>query len=73
MWSLEEALEWKFLPGDLLDQPEALMNDLMIIAWRRSALKELMQPAPSGTPAGQVKDRVPRNRQYDEQHPREDG
>jgi hypothetical protein len=34
-WVLMEATGWKHLPhaGGLLDQPEALMDDLMTIAW----------------------------------------
>jgi hypothetical protein len=34
-WTLMEATGWKHLPhvGGLLDQPQALMDDLMTIAW----------------------------------------
>lgn len=41
LWKMMEALDWKHLPnaGGLLDQDEALMQDLMTISWRRDRLE----------------------------------
>jgi len=45
-----ESMEWRFLPceGGLLDQPESLMEDLMMIAWLRGKLEDMLNPPPEG-------------------------
>ena len=42
LWLMLEAIEWKFLPvdGNLLDQPEWLMDDLMTIAFQSQIVKQ---------------------------------
>jgi len=39
---------WKHLPreGGLLDQEDSLMEDLLIISWRKGIIKELMKRGP---------------------------
>jgi len=41
LWKMMEALDWRFLPsaGGMLDQPEALMEDLLTISWRRDVIE----------------------------------
>jgi hypothetical protein len=41
VWSLLESTGWRFLmaPGGLLDQPEALMGDVAVIAWLSSIVE----------------------------------
>lgn len=58
IWCLLQGLDWGHLPygGGLLDQPEALMNDLVTISWRKGIIGERMKPAPA-MPAGQVRGR----------------
>jgi len=40
-----QAFDWAFLPypGSILEQPEWLMDDLMVIQKRRNLLKELFE------------------------------
>lgn len=46
-----QGFDWQHLPyeGGLLEQPEALIDDLLLISWRKSILKEMMKPTPSPT------------------------
>ena len=41
-WTLLESTGWRHLlmPGGLLDQPEALMGDVAIIAWLSSIVEK---------------------------------
>jgi len=42
VWTLMEATGWKHLPlaGGLLDQPEALMDDLLTLSWLSGIVRE---------------------------------
>lgn len=47
---LLERMEWQYLPdaGGLLDQPEALMDDLLTISYVRSRVEEMLKsPVPA--------------------------
>lgn len=46
VYKLMEALDWKFLPyaGGLLDQPEWLIHDLLVISWRKRVVEEMLKP-----------------------------
>lgn len=46
-WTRMEATGWKYLPvaGGLLDQPEALMEDLLAIAAMNTGVKEQVKGA----------------------------
>jgi hypothetical protein len=50
MFTWLEACDWQHLPceGGLLDQPEALMDDLATISHRKSQLKEMLKGTPTG-------------------------
>jgi hypothetical protein len=60
VYRLSEGTEWHFLPegGGLINQDEALMDDLVTIAWRKGILEERMKNAavPYTEHEGQVKD-----------------
>jgi len=48
-WKLLEQTGWQWLPcdGGLLDQPEALFEDLLTIAWRKDRVEEMMKKGPA--------------------------
>lgn len=50
VWRLMEATGWRFLPypGALLDQPETLIDDLMIISQASMHVRETLKAKESG-------------------------
>lgn len=40
-----QAFDWRFLPfeGSLLDQPDALMDDLVTIGWRKGIIEKQLE------------------------------
>lgn len=58
VWCMLQGLDWSHLPyeGGLLEQPEALMNDLLTISWRKNIIGEMLKPTPT-TPSGQLRGR----------------
>jgi len=59
MFKLLDSLEWKYPPSVLMEQPEALMDDLRTISWRKKRLEELLgHSKPSGTKKGQIRDHL---------------
>ena len=48
VWEMMERTGWQYLPydGGLLDQPEWLFEDLMVIAWRKGVVEKMMQKGP---------------------------
>lgn len=44
-WSLMEATDWRFLPraGGLLDQPEALLEDILTLATLARAVERMLE------------------------------
>lgn len=62
-YTLLESIEWRALPvaGGLLEQPEALMDDIATISWREKQIRDrLDSPVPSQVvhSEGQVRDRT---------------
>jgi hypothetical protein len=57
-----EMYGWQFLPssGGILDQDQALMQDLSTITWRKGYLEKAKKSGgvPEATLPGQVKNRV---------------
>jgi len=49
VWRMMENSGWRHLPreGGILDQEDSLMEDLLIISWRKGIVKELMKRGPS--------------------------
>jgi hypothetical protein len=45
VWSLIEATDWRFLPraGGLLDQPEALLEDVLTIAALARKIERMLE------------------------------
>lgn len=45
IWKAMEATSWRHLPfpGGLLDQPDWLIHDLYVLAWRRHVLDEQLK------------------------------
>jgi hypothetical protein len=53
IWKAMEATDWRHLayPGGLLDQPDWLIHDLYILAWRKAINREhLKSPAVGARP-----------------------
>jgi len=55
IWKAMEATSWRHLPfpGGLLDQPDWLIHDLYVLAWRRHVLEEQKE-----SPVSMTKKRV---------------
>ena len=54
IWNAMEATGWQHLPfpGGLLDQPDWLIHDLYVLAWRKHVLRRQLEstPLPEGIP-----------------------
>lgn len=52
IWKAMEATDWRHLPypGNLLDQPEWLIQDLYTLAWRKAVLRESLKSPVQGKP-----------------------
>lgn len=52
IWKAMEATEWRHLPfpGGLMDQPDWLIHDLYILAWRKAVVREHLKSPALGAP-----------------------
>lgn len=60
MFKLLDALEWKYPPSVIMEQSEAVLDDLMIISWRKKRMETLLDGSttPPGAMKGQVRNGV---------------